>query len=242
MPPASHQVWGEAVTSAGSDVTTSLGGELSEMASATLFFDVVSPYAYLMDAMVRRSETPLALELKPVLFAGLLNAHGTKGPAEIPRKRLFTYEFCTWLAQCRGIPFQMPPIHPFNPIRYLRLIVGLGCKREVTSEVFDALYTMGDDPDAPSTWHRLLQRLGVANPELLIESPEVKLQLRKNTDDAVAKGVFGVPTITAGERLFWGVDSLPMFVAHLAGDPSLDTPQMQAARRVRFGAARKEPR
>ena len=205
-----------------------------------LCFDVVSPFAYLLDATLRRAELPLALDLKPVLFAGLLNAHGTKGPAEVPRKRTCIYEFCTFRAHVCGIPFQMPAVHPFNPLRYLRLIIALGATREATSAVFDALYATGADPEAPATWRGVAQTLGVADPDALIETRKVKQQLRDNTDAAIAAGVFGVPTILVGDRLFWGEDSLPMLTAYLSGDPVFDTPQMQAARRVRLGAQRRQ--
>ncbi|MFY9699513.1 MAG: 2-hydroxychromene-2-carboxylate isomerase [Rhodoplanes sp.] len=210
------------------------------MTPATLYFDVVSPFAYLLDAMLRRTDLPLALERKPALLAGLLNAHGNKGPAEIPSKRTYIYEFCTYRAHVCGIPFQIPAVHPFNPLRYLRLIIALGSTPEVASAVFDALYATGADPDAPSTWRGLAQTLGLADPDALIEAPAVKQQLRDNTDAAVAAGVFGVPTILVGDRLFWGEDSLPMLSAYLAGDPVFDSPAMLAARTARYGARRRQ--
>lgn len=190
--------------------------------------------------MLRRTDLPLALERKPALLAGLLNAHGNKGPAEIPSKRTYVYEFCTYRAHARGIPFQIPAVHPFNPLRYLRLIIALGSTPEVASAVFDALYASGADPDAPSTWRGLAQTLGLADPDALIEAPAVKQQLRDNTDAAVAAGVFGVPTILVGDRLFWGEDSLPMLSAYLAGDPVFDSPAMLATRKARYGAHRRQ--
>lgn len=207
---------------------------------ATLYFDVISPYAYLMDVQLRRAELPLALALKPVLFAGLLNAHGTKGPAETPGKRTYIYEFCTYRALTCGIPFQTPRVHPFNPLRYLRLTIALGETRAATSAVFDALWTTGADPTAPETWQGITRALGVAAAaDALIEAPEVKQRLRDNTEAAIAAGLFGVPTILVGDRLFWGEDSLPMLAAYLAGDPIFRSPQMLAARQVRFGAHRR---
>lgn len=210
------------------------------MTFAPFYFDVISPFAYLLDAMLRRTDLPLALDRKPVLFAALLNAHGTKGPAETPGKRTYIYEFCTYRAHACGVPFQMPAVHPFNPLRYLRLIIALGSTPEATSAVFDAIYATGADPHDPSTWRGLAQTLGVADPDALIERPEVKQQLRDNTGAAVAAGVFGVPTILVGDRLFWGEDSLPMLSAYLSGDPIFDSPAMLAVRDVRYGAHRRQ--
>ena len=210
------------------------------MTPATLYFDVISPFAYLKDVKLRRAELPLALELRPVLFAGLLAAQGNKGPAEIPAKRIHTYELCTFRAHACGIPFHMPSVHPFNPLRYLRLIIALGETRAATSAVFDALWAAGADPEAPSTWQSLAQALGVADPDALIGQPQVKQRLRDNTEEAIAAGVFGVPTLLVGDRLFWGEDSLPMLAAYLADDPIFHSPPMLAARQVRFGAHRRQ--
>ena len=106
---------------------------------AVLYFDVISPWACLMERTLQQDPLPVALERRPVLFAGLLNAFGHKGPAEIERKRRLTYELCTWKAQQQGMPFLMPAVHPFNPLRYLRLIIALGATGQVVSAVFDQL-------------------------------------------------------------------------------------------------------
>ena len=207
-------------------------------AKAIFYFDVISPWACLMDQALRREPLPVALERSPVLFAGLLNAFGHKGPAEIERKRRFTYELCTWTAQEQGFPFVMPAVHPFNPLRYLRLIVALGATPAAVSAVFDALYTTGCDPESAEAWQDVLGRLGVDASTLDLDAPEVKNQLKDNTAQAASDGVFGVPTIVVGERLFWGLDALPMLRAHLRNDPRLTSPAMQAAATVRFGARR----
>ncbi len=206
--------------------------------AGVFYFDVISPWACLMDRALRQEPLPIALERRPVLFAGLLNAFGHKGPAEIERKRRFTYELCTWTAQQQGIPFRMPATHPFNPLRYLRLILALGATPQAVSAVFDQLYASGCDPDSEAAWQATLERLGASEAHLRLDSPKIKARLRENTGSAAAEGVFGVPTITVGERLFWGLDSLSMLRAYLRGDPGLDSPAMQAATNVRFGATR----
>jgi 2-hydroxychromene-2-carboxylate isomerase len=207
-------------------------------ASGVLYFDVVSPFAYLMHERLKQLCLPLALEPRPVLFAAMLNAFGQKGPAEIASKRAFTYQQCTWLAEQAGIKFVMPAAHPFNPVRYLRLVLALDCKPDVINAVFATLFASGLDPQHAATWKALIDRLEIFDAEALIAAPEVKQKLRHNTDEAIARGVFGVPTVLLDERLFWGVDSLPMLAAYLADDGSLETPAMQAARLVRVGATR----
>lgn len=205
---------------------------------AIFYFDVISPWSYLVDVVLRREPLPVDLELRPVLFAGLLNHFGHKGPAEIERKRQFTYEMCTWTAQQLAIPFRMPAVHPFNPIRYLRLILACGGTPQVVSSVFDVLYTDGADPESEAMWRAVLARLALEREPPEIDAPHIKAALRQNTEAAAAQGVFGVPTLTVENRLFWGLDSLPMLRAFLRGDPQYDSEAMRAAREAKTGARR----
>jgi 2-hydroxychromene-2-carboxylate isomerase len=163
---------------------------------------VISPWAYLMDRALRGAPLPIALEWRPVLFAGLLNTFGNKGPAEIESKRRFTYELCTWTAQQQGVPFLMPSVHPFNPLRYLRLVLALETRPEAVSAVFEQLYTTGCDPDSETAWQAMLARVDLTGAEaaLRMGTAEIKARLRDNTTRATEAGVFGVPTMTNTPR------------------------------------------
>lgn len=207
--------------------------------NAVLYFDVISPYAFLFHELLQREPLPLSLEYRPVLFAGLLQACGNVGPAEIARKRTFVYQHCTWLGKRHDIPFVMPSTHPFNPLRYLRLILALGGEATVIAKVFRMLYTSGADPDSQEVWLELCSQLNVADAHALIEQPAAKAQLRHNTEQAIADGVFGVPTLLIGEALFWGVDALPMARAFVQDPSMLRSDAMQRTQTVRFGAQRK---
>ena len=93
------------------------------MKRLTFWFDVISPYAYL--AFERLPEAlaglPVAISYRPLLFAGLLNQWGQKGPAEIEPKRAWTFRHVAWLAHRYGVTLQTPAQHPFNPLALLRL-------------------------------------------------------------------------------------------------------------------------
>lgn len=208
------------------------------MPTAVLYFDVVSPFAYLLDALIRREPLPLAITYRPVLFAGLLNAHGHKGPAEIPRKRQFMYQYCVWWAEQLGVPFKLPAAHPFNPLKFLRLIIALDCRPDVVSAVFDALFTTGADPADPALWKQLCAQLQCPDADQRIEAPEVKAALRENTECALSDGVFGVPTILVNDQLFWGADALPMLRDYLRTPSLLDSPAMVQARQLPISKSR----
>jgi len=91
------------------------------------WYDPISPYAYLAFECLPRALMGLSVRVRyrPVLFAGLLKAHGQLGPAEIPGKRAWTYRQVLWLARQHGVPLDLPASHPFNPVPLLRL--GLAC-------------------------------------------------------------------------------------------------------------------
>src|SRR5437764_1166587 len=96
--------------------------------SADWYFDFVSPFSYLQCEQLPLLERSIRIRYRPVLFAGLLNAHGQKGPAEIVSKRRFTYRFVVWQATKLGIPLKFPAIHPFNPLALLRLAIVADCE------------------------------------------------------------------------------------------------------------------
>ena len=99
------------------------------MKSAKWYFDFVSPFAYLQNLRLDEFSTHLKIDRKPLLFAGLLKHWDSKGPAELPPKRLFTYRHVQWMADRLDIPLYFPERHPFNPIPMLRLCIAAGCSK-----------------------------------------------------------------------------------------------------------------
>lgn len=207
------------------------------MRKALWHFDFVSPFACM--ALRRLAELPatVALELRPVLFAGLLNHFGQKGPAEIAEKRRHTYRFSLWQAQRLGIPLVYPAGHPFNPLHYLRLAIAAGPTQAVVGRIFDALWTTGADPADPKAFAALAEGLGVSADALA--APEVKDTLRRNTEEAIARGVFGVPTLEVDGECFWGADAMDMALAFIADPTVLRNPAMQRLDALPVAAARR---
>lgn len=189
------------------------------MTEAIWYFDFISPFAYLQFSRFCQLPPDLHLTLKPVLFAGLLGHFGQKGPAEIPSKRRFVYRFFRWLAVQRSVPFNMPPTHPFQPLPPLRLAIAAGATAEAVGTIFDFIYGSGQDVGGPA-FAELGRALGFDDVAARIADPQVKERLRENTQEAIAAGVFGVPTFVARGELFWGDDATDMFLAFLR-DPGL---------------------
>jgi len=205
----------------------------------TWYFDVVSPYAYLQTGDLYRLPPDAEVVAKPVLFAGLLNHWGQKGPAEIPAKRLHTYRQCAWMASERGLPFHMPPAHPFNPLAALRLLCALGPTVEQAKVAARMVFGEGHDPSTSEGLEALGRALGVDEPAALSNDNTAKAKLRANTDEAIAYGVWGVPTFAVDGELFWGADSFPMLLGFLADPKLFETEEMRRHAELPMGAVRK---
>ena len=201
------------------------------------YFDYISPYAYLQSQRLGEFAGIAALRPVPVLFAGLLNATGNLGPAELPAKRLWTYRFCQFTADRSGVPFRMPPAHPFNPLRILRLSIALGGDLAAIDAIFRFVWAEGRDPNAE--WPALTAALGVADADSLIATEEVKAALKANTEAAVAAGVYGVPTLTIDGEAFWGVDGTDFAHACLADPGILETDAMKRLENLPAAAERR---
>lgn len=205
-------------------------------ASVDWYFDFVSPYSYICLHRLKelRDEVSVEVSYKPVLFAGLLNHFGQKGPAEVPGKRRWTYRWCTWWAKELGIPFRFPAAHPFNPLHHLRLALACGSTPEAVKRIFESIWMTGENANDPQRFSDLCRELGAAQEEL----SKVKDQLRKNTDEAAAKGVFGVPTFLVDGEAFWGADSIDFLKAFLRDPSTLRNDEMRRLDALPVAAAR----
>jgi 2-hydroxychromene-2-carboxylate isomerase len=193
------------------------------MKRLTFWLDVISPFAYLAFERLPQALQGCSYEVayRPVLFAALLQHHGHKGPAEIEPKRAWTFRHVHWLAHQHGVALDTPAQHPFNPLPLLRLAQACGPNRRVLEAVFRHVWQGAADALDPERLAALQADLA---PERDPASAEVKAELKRQTDDAVARGLFGVPSFELDGRLFWGLDALDMVAAALRDDPWFDGP------------------
>ncbi len=217
------------------------------------FYDPISPYAYLAfeglpKALMGKS---VMLRYRPVLFGALLKANGALGPAEIPGKREWTFRQVMWLAHRQQTPLDMPTAHPFNPLDLLRLGLSTATddapsetNRYVTEQLFHHVWRGGQDPLEPKRLFNLHAKLQDhmrqrSKPWVDPQSEQVKQRLRTNTDEALALGVFGVPSMVVSRRVFWGLDALPMLSDFLDGEAWFQGGGWEAAAQLPVGIHRK---
>lgn len=210
-------------------------------------FDFISPYAYLGWKRAQRelSEPDVALAPRPVLFAALLNANRTKGPAEIESKRLYTWKHVVRLAHEQHVGIRPPPAHPFNPLLSLRVVTAINdeaARALAVDALFDAAWLRGEDIVAPDSVARCLDAAGLDGAALVeaAQTGTTKDALKAATAWALEAGVFGVPAYVVDDEVFWGQDSVPHLRAYLRGeDPAAAA--LAAWRDLPAGARRTPP-
>ncbi len=199
------------------------------------YFDFISPYAYIAWTQIHalanahgRSVEPI-----PVLFAGLLNHWGHKGPAEIPPKRVYVFKDVLRTAHVLDIPLAPPPAHPFRPLLSLR-VASLEMEPDTRRQLIDALFAStwagGPGVEDPDVVGRIAADLGIDDAVERAAHPDAKARVRTQTDDAIEAGVFGIPSIVCDGELFWGYDSFGHLDRFLdAEDPLPDSEALLAA-------------
>lgn len=195
----------------------------------SFYFDVLSPYGYLawtqLPALVK--EFDLELQIEPVLLAALLNHSGNKGPAEIPEKRLYTITDMLRWAKRMAVKIEGPPTHPFNPLLPMRCVMATSCGSErerFTDGLLRAVWSEGRDPTRPAELLAIATAAGLHGTALLekAESAANKDALKASNTAAIARGVFGVPTLIVDDQIFWGNDRMDFLRDYLETGEKVD--------------------
>jgi len=181
------------------------------------FFDFGSPTSYLAWTQLPKlaADCGATLVWRPMLLGGVFKATGNASPVTVPAKGRWMFQDMARWARRYGVKLAMNPHFPINTLTLMRGAVGLQIHRPADFERYvDTVYratweaprNMGD----AAVLAEALQRAGfdVEAFTALVNEPEVKAALVANTEEAVARGVFGAPTMFVGEQMFFGQDRL----------------------------------
>ena len=188
------------------------------------FFDVGSPAAYLAYTQLPKiaAGAGAAIVWRPMLLGGVFKATGNASPVLVPAKgKWMMGDLARWAGR-HGVPLRMPDPFPINTLTLMRGAVGMQLRQPARFAAYlDAVYTavfgqglaMGD----PAVVRGVLERAGFDATafEALVADPEVKQALIANTDEAVARGAFGAPTMFVGDEMHFGQDRLEFVAAAL---------------------------
>ena len=196
------------------------------------WFDFHSPWSYLaaeqIEALAALHGRTVAW--RPVHVAKLIAAIDGRRPLEA------TPAFVRWYRQdlqdfaaLSGVTVRYHPDFPLRPARALRaalLAASLGAGGIFARAVFKAYWTESRDISDPAVIAAVGAAIGLDGTALAkaAEDPGWKAALEANNREAQARGLFGVPTVEAGGRLYFGNDRLPLLHHHLGGPPPLQFP------------------
>ncbi len=183
--------------------------------SFDFYFDFVSPYSFLAHKEIKKLEKKgsINVQYKPILLGGLHNLHGIKAPAFIPSKAKFMIRDCKLVAEKKKIKFKF---NSYFPIKTVNLMRGVFIAREDDFEsyyidkIFESIWKDGLNMNDQNIVEKILKNTNI-NPKtffLRSSGQSVKNLLRKKTDEAFEKGIFGAPTFFVNNKIFWGQDRL----------------------------------
>jgi 2-hydroxychromene-2-carboxylate isomerase len=188
------------------------------------YFDFGSPYSYLAYRALPGIAAAHGAQIvwRPMLLGGVFKASGNHSPAEIPAKdRWLQLDLKRWAARY-GASFTRNPHFPINTLVLMRGAAGMQMRgadfHKYVETIFHAMWEEPRNLGSQEELTQVLQQAGfdAGAFQSLVGDPAVKEQLKKNTEEAVARGVFGAPTFFVGEEMFWGQDRLEFVAEALA--------------------------
>ena len=189
------------------------------------YLDFISPYTWLALAQARAfaAEHEVTWDVRPVVYAKLLEASGLTGPVESPAKRVYTIRDVLRCAAAIDLVCVGPPAHPFRSVEALRCAVLFENdprQLDLCAHLADAAWGRGLDLTDETVLAAEIRAVDLPADDLgsRLRAPEIKSRLRDLTTEAIGSGVFGVPTFALGNELFWGHDRLAQLAMRLHGD------------------------
>lgn len=184
------------------------------------FYDPASTYSYLAATQIEAfaKEHDATVSWRPFLLGKAFEATGNKMPALIPAKGKYLFKDATLWAKLYKVPFVFPKNFPLNSVLASRVALAANSV-PFTLALLQAYWAEGADISQPEAVAAVARAQGLDAEALLTAatSQPVKDSLRVNTEDAIARGVFGAPTFFIGKTMFWGNDRLPLMSAFIKG-------------------------
>lgn len=198
------------------------------MKTVDFFFDYSCPYAYLASTQIEAlcARTQAQLSWKPMLLGGIFKELGSaqnQAHSMSAQKAQHNANDMRRWAELWQVPLSMPASHPMRTVDALRatLATPIEHRANVIHSLYKTYWVDNLDITDPKVIAASLSRAGVDGNAIVSSIDQsIKDLLKKNTDEALARGVFGAPSVFVGEEMYWGQDRLWMVERALGGEPT----------------------
>lgn len=183
-------------------------------------YDFASPNCYVAYRKLKGMTTKREIEIRlvPLFLGGLFKATNDGPVPKGSHEYNYMVKNLERISRTIGIEFNFPhSIFPINSLRALRgsyFAESEGRVQDYVSRVFEEYWVKGTDISIPNNLGRIVESLGFNRARFLefIEREETKLRLRKDTDGAYERGVFGAPTYFVDGKMYWGTPEVLWFL------------------------------
>ena len=182
--------------------------------SIDFYFDFISPYSYLAYQKLKtlNKDNFFKIVYKPILLGGLHNLGGITAPAFNVRKMKNMKDDCKLIADKNKIQFQWNENFPINSLYLMRgyLVIDENLKKKFFEVCFDYYWKENIDISDEKNVIKILDTCSINKIDFFkdIENNKVKDELKKLTNLAFEKDIFGAPTFIVNNKIFWGQDRL----------------------------------
>ena len=182
------------------------------------YFDLISPYSFIAFKKLLKIKD-IDFRYKPILLGGLHNLAGISPPAFNKYKSKNLRNDCELVASKNNINFQWNKNFPINSLNMMRgyLCVEQSKKKEYLETFFEAYWVNDIDLTKNENINLLLDNLNIDKDKFFndLKNQSIKDELKKVTNDAFERDVFGAPTFIVNKKLFWGQDRLEYAIEEL---------------------------
>ena len=182
--------------------------------SIDFYFDFISPYSYLAYQKLKtlNKDNFFKIVYKPILLGGLHNLGGITAPAFNVRKMKNMKDDCKLIADKNKIQFQWNENFPINSLYLMRgyLVIDENLKKKFFEVCFDYYWRENIDISNEKNVIKILDMCSINKINFFkdIENNKIKDELKKLTNLAFEKDIFGAPTFIVNNKIFWGQDRL----------------------------------
>ena len=180
-----------------------------------LYFDFSSPYSYIGYKEIKKLEKKNSFRIKymPIFLGGLHNSAGITPAAFIDLKSKYMIDDTKLICEKKNIKFIFNSYFPIKTVNFMRGVIIAeddDFKKIFIEKIFNAIWRDGLNMNDTIVINKVLKNMEI-NPETFfskINEQKIKDNLRKLTDEALKKGIFGAPTFMVNKKIFWGQDRL----------------------------------